>query len=375
MFRTALRFLIFDKAKSIGALAGVIISVFLIGQQVGLLFFFFDAMGALAKNNPNYIWVIDNKTTNVNALSPLNMRVRYELESIPGVQQVHPLVLAAGSAKFANGKSSGVILVGVQYPEFAGGPWRLSDSISPNILLTQGAVITDYFDRAALGDAGVGDYFEINGKKVFIAGNTKGVRSFGGTYAFTTIDRARYLGNFSTDEASAFLVEWNPKMPKEHVIANINASKIYGIRAWSAEELSKSSIIELLTTSGIAISLGSLIVFALIVGFVIIGLTLYSAVIDRIRDYGTLKAIGANNGYVRRLILTQAFCIALIGFLIGIVLVLGFKQGVAQAGTIFAFPWWIVLGIFFVTLFIAFSGSFFAIRRIVTLEPSAVFRG
>lgn len=374
MLRTAFRFLIYDKAKSIGAVAGVIISVFLIGQQVGLLFFFFDAMGALAKNNPGYVWVIDNKTTNVNALSALDMRVGYELESIPGVAKVYPLVVASGAAKFANGKSSGLLLIGVQYPEFAGGPWRL-ERASTRVLLTDGAVITDYFDKAALGNAEVGDYFEINGKKVFIAANTKGVRSFGGTYAFTTIDRARYLGNFPTNKASAFLVEWDKNMPEAQVIANINASPIFGIKAWDAEDLAKSSIIELLTTSGIAISLGSLITFALIVGFVIIGLTLYSAAIDRIRDYGTLKAIGANNGYVRRLILTQALLIACVGFALGFLLVLGFKQGVAQAGTIFEFPDWVPVALFAITLFIAFFGSTFAIRRIVSLEPSAVFRG
>lgn len=374
MFRTALRFLIYDKAKSIGALAGVIISVFLIGQQVGLLFFFFDAMGALAKNNSGYIWVTDSKTTNVNALSALDMRVGYELESIPGVQKVYPLVVSSGAAKFANGKSSGLLLIGVQYPEFAGGPWRL-DSVPPSVLLTEGAVITDYFDKAGLGGAEVGDYFEINGKKVFIAANTRGVRSFGGTYAFTMIDRARYLGNFPTTKVSAFLVAWDKKLPAAQVIANINASPIFGIRAWSAKELSDSSIIELLTTSGIAISLGSLITFALIVGFVIIGLTLYSSAIDRIRDYGTLKAMGANNWYVRRLILTQAFLIACIGFVLGFLLVLGFKQGVAQAGTIFEFPGWVPVALFGITLLIAIFGSGFAIRRIVTIEPSAVFRG
>ena len=33
MFRTAIRFIRYDKPKSIGALAGVVISIFLIGQQ------------------------------------------------------------------------------------------------------------------------------------------------------------------------------------------------------------------------------------------------------------------------------------------------------------------------------------------------------
>ncbi len=373
MFRTAISFLRYDKAKSIGALAGVVISVFLIGQQSGIFIFLTDAMCALVRNNPDYIWVVDEKTENVNALSTLDMRLARQLESIPGVKKAFPLVLAGGSAKFANGKSSGITLIGVTYPECAGGPWKLSSG-SRSDLLKDGAVITEFFDRDALGDANVGDYFEINGKKAFIAGNTRGVRSFGGVYTFTTIERARYLGNISNNKANAFLVKWDPGVPPQKVIANINAY-LNGVRAWSSEDFAQSTVNAVLKSSGIALSVGTLIAFALITGFVIIGLTLYSSAIDRLRDYGTLKAIGASNGYVRRLILTQALIVALIGFAIGYALVLGFQQGIAQAGTAFEFPLWLRIGFFIMTMTIALSGSLFAIRRIVSLEPSAIFRG
>lgn len=374
MLRTAIRFLLYDKAKSIGAMAGVLLSVFLVGQQSGIFIFLTNAMGSLAINNPDYIWVIDNKTTNVNNLGQLDMRIGYELASIPGVQKVYPVVLAGGSAKFQNGKTSGVVMIGVRYPECAGGPWALEEG-SCATLLQDGAIISDFYDRVSLGNAKIGDYFEINGKQAFIAGNTKGVRSFGGTYVFTTIERARYLGNFPTNKASAFLIDWDKNTLEAQAIANINASKINGIQAWNSEKLASSTIREVLASSGIAISIGSLVVFALITGFVIIGLTLYSAAIDRIRDYGTLKAIGASNGYVRKLILTQAFIVAILGFIIGFTLVQGFKKGIAQAGTIFEFPIWLQATFFVVTLFIAFFGSLFAIRRVTSLEPSAVFRG
>ncbi len=373
MFKTAIRFLLYDKAKSIGALAGVLISVFLIGQQSGIFIFLTDAMSSLVRNNPDYIWVVDEKTENVNALSILDMRLGRQLESIPGVKKAFPLVLAGGSAKFANGKSSGVTLIGVTYPECAGGPWNLSTG-NRSDLLKDGAIITEFFDRDALGDAIIGDYFEINGKKVFIAGNTRGVRSFGGIYIFTTIERARYLGNFSNQKANAFLVKWDDGVAQQQVIANINAY-MNGVRAWSSEEFSRSTVNAVLKSSGIALSVGTLIAFALITGFVIIGLTLYSSAIDRLRDYGTLKAIGASNGYVRGLILTQALIVALIGFVIGYALVLGFQKGIAQAGTIFEFPLWLRFGFFVMTVSIALFGSFFAIRRIVSLEPSAIFRG
>jgi len=374
MLRTAIKFILYDKPKSFGALAGVIISVFLIGQQVGIFIFLTNAMASLVRNNPGYIWVVDETSTNVNALGTLDMRLGRELESVPGVKKAYPIVLSIGAAKFNNGKSSSVTLIGVQYPEFAGGPWNLTTGKREN-LLQEGAVITDFFDTKALGEAKVGDYFEINGQKVFIAGQTRGVRGFGGpVYTFTTIERARALGRVANTRTSAFLVAKDPNASEADVIAGINGH-IKGVHAWNSKAFGDSSVITVLKSSGIAISFGTLIFFALIVGFVIIGLTLYSSAIDRIRDYGTLKAIGATNGYIRKLILAQAIILSIIGFIIATALVEGFRTGVAQAGTLFNFPPLMRVGFFGITLFIAVFGSLFAIRRIVKLEPAAVFRG
>ena len=158
------------------------------------------------------------------------------------------------------------------------------------------------------------------------------------------------------------------------VIAEINTT-FPVVRAWDAQALANSTVTKVLGSSGIALSVGSLIIFAVLSGFIIIGLTLYSAAIDRIKDYGTLKAIGATNGYITRLILTQAFLISLVGFLLGRALVEGFRLGVANAGTIFEFPVNMQIGFFLLTLFIALGGSLFAIRRINSLEPAQVFRG
>ena len=101
---------------------------------------------------------------------------------------------------------------------------------------------------------------------------------------------------------------------------------------------------------------------------------LYSAAIDRIKDYGTLKAIGATNGYIRKLILMQAVIYAIIGFLIGYALIEGFRNGIANAGTLFTFHPVTKVIFFLITATISISGTLFAIRRITKLEPASVFR-
>lgn len=373
MLQIAFKFILFDKPKSIGALAGAVISIFLIGQQLGIFIFLTNAMGSLVQNNRQYIWVVDETTTNVNALAPLDVRIGKELQSIPGVKRAYPLVISGASARFQNGKTFGILLIGSQSPGFHGGPWNLVTGTNED-MIPEGAIITEYFDQNNLGNAVIGDYFEVNGKKVYVAGQTRGVRSFGGVYTFTTLERARALTGFSPNKVSAFLVERDASHSTAQVVNAVNGA-IKGVRAWDPEKFTEETVLTVLKSSGIALSVGTLIVFALISGFVIIGLTLYSAAIDRIRDYGTLKAIGATNGYVRNLILTQATIFSVVGFIIGYSFVEGFRSGVAQAGTYFSFPLWMKFAMFLVTLAIAVAGSFFAISRISKLEPAAVFRG
>ncbi len=371
MLKTAIRFILYDKAKSFGALFGIIISTFLVGQNLGIFIFLTNSMKAIVANNNQYIWVVDNKTQNATQLSALDMRINRSLKSIPGVDNSYPIVVSSGGAKFANGKTSGLVLVGTQAPEFAG-IWNLYTAKKMS-LLPEGAVVTEFFDAKTLGGLKEGEYFEINGKKVYNAGLTKGVRGFAGIYGFTTIERARFLTNYSVNKANAFLVKWKSGADKKKVISNIN-STIPNIRAWDADEFAQATMTEVLKTNGIAASFGSLIGFAIISGFVIIGLTLYSSAVDRIKDYGTLKAIGATNGFITRLIILQAFIIALVGYLVGRLMVQGFKKGIENAGTLFEYPIYVEVGLFLVILLISVGGSLFAIRRINSLEPAAVFR-
>ena len=108
-------------------------------------------------------------------------------------------------------------------------------------------------------------------------------------------------------------------------------------------------------------------------GFFIIGLTLYSSALDRIKDYGTLKAMGATNGYVRNLILLQAFMFALLGFLFAFILLMGFTNGVEKSGLVINYSFIEILVLFLITVFISVGGSYFAIKKINGVEPASVF--
>jgi putative ABC transport system permease protein len=199
-------------------------------------------------------------------------------------------------------------------------------------------------------------------------------RSFGALYLFTTDSTVRELGGVPRSKVSAYLVDVEPGRDVAGVRDAIN-STMFGVRAWTKEDLSRSTVSTILAGSGIGYSIGTLIVFAFIAGMVIIGLTMYSAAVDRLRDYGTLKAIGANNGYIRNLILVQAVLFALVGYGFGVVLIEGFRRGIATTGVLFQYGPVIKAGFFVLTLTIALGGAVFAMRRLARVEPASVFRG
>ncbi|MBU6120634.1 ABC transporter permease [Hymenobacter siberiensis] len=373
MLHIALQFIRYDKAKSIGTLLGIIISLFLVGQQSGVFVFLTNAMSSLVDNTATDLWVVDNRTTNVNALAKLDIRLLREVGSLPGVRRAYALVVAGGAASFPNGTSAGVQIIGSEAPLFRAGPKELVQGAFAD-LIPDGAMSFDQFDRKTLGGSSVGSVFEIGGKRVYLATMSKGLRGFGAVYLFTTLERARYLGNVPTTQLSAVLVDVQPGADPIVVRDRINRS-LYGVRAWRPRDFALATKKTVLGTSGIAVSFGSLIAFAVISGFFIIGLTLYSAAIDRLKDYGTLKAIGASNGYVARLILLQALIFAVVGFGLGYALIEGFRFGIGKSGVLFSYSW-VLRGAFLgITLLISMGGAVFAIRRISGVEPASVFRG
>jgi putative ABC transport system permease protein len=84
-------------------------------------------------------------------------------------------------------------------------------------------------------------------------------------------------------------------------------------------------------TGGINAFLSSIAIISLVVGAVGIITTLYTSVVERIREIGTLKAIGANNTTILGLFLIEAILIGIIGASSGMVAGIGMGYLLASA--------------------------------------------
>jgi len=377
MLALAFKFIRFDRAKSIGIITAIVISIFLIGQQLSLLFFLMGLMGNLVGNAPvkeQDLWIIEAQSNNINAVNNIDQRLVQQLASLQEIAQTFPVVITPAQATFLDGKTASVSLVGTNSPEFVMGP-NVEKIIQGNIisLLQPATVSAEFFSAKTWNTDIVMDKpIEINGKSAKISLITKNAQAFGASLMYTSIENARSLGNALPTKVSLIIARLKPEANKQQVIQDIQ-QLFPQLRAWDAKALQQSTVKEILISSNMGMSFGTLVLFAMISGFFIIGLTLYSSALDRIKDYGTLKAIGATNGYVNKLIIAQAFLYAVIGYGIALLLLIAFKLGVAKSGLLIEISLSFAIFLLFVTLLISVGGSLFAVRKIAKLEPASVF--
>ncbi|MDP4275682.1 MAG: FtsX-like permease family protein, partial [Bacteroidota bacterium] len=187
------------------------------------------------------------------------------------------------------------------------------------------------------------------------------------------LSKARFFSGVSENLVNGVIVSVHDPMKIDLVVNRINRMAP-DLKAWRATNLSKATVINVMTANNMGMSFGTLVLFAIISGFFIIGLTMYSATYDRIKDYGTLKAIGATKVYITRLVIAQSFLYSVVGFVISLIMLIGTKYGMAKAGLIIKLTPLFLLFLFLTTLLIAVGSSFFSIGKLKKVEPSSVFR-
>jgi ABC-type lipoprotein export system ATPase subunit/ABC-type antimicrobial peptide transport system permease subunit len=135
------------------------------------------------------------------------------------------------------------------------------------------------------------------------------------------------------------------------------------------------------------IGLSGLAAIALIVACLGIANTMYTAVLERTREIGIMKALGARSADVRGMFMAEAAMIGLIGgavglLIAGLVSVIGNivvnniaqAQGIPLDLSVFNVTWWLVVGaLILASAFSALSGLFPALRA-SRLDPVAALR-
>ena len=119
-----------------------------------------------------------------------------------------------------------------------------------------------------------------------------------------------------------------------------------------------------------------LLVIGFVVGAAVVGLTIYTATIERSREFGVMKAVGGSSGFLYRIVLSQSSMLTAGGYLLGLAAAWSVAQLVREAVPDFVtvFLPADVAAVFGGTVVMAILASFVPVRRINAIDPAVVFR-
>jgi putative ABC transport system permease protein len=212
----------------------------------------------------------------------------------------------------------------------AGGPFQ-----GPNDV-----IVDDVFARASHGYR-VGDMIPILGRKFRICGiveHGKGGRKF---IPIQTLDDL--IG--APNHASVFYIRTDSPQNENLVKQEIESTP--GMQEYKVESM--QAIISELTPGnlpGFQAALDSVIGIAVIVGFLVIFQSMYTAVLERTREIGILKSLGASRLYIVNTILREAGLISICGIAVGMVFTVMVRTAIFRMNPSFSFivpgEWWAI---------------------------------
>jgi putative ABC transport system permease protein len=117
------------------------------------------------------------------------------------------------------------------------------------------------------------------------------------------------------------------------------------------------------------------VVLGFIVGTAVAGQTFYNFTLDSIRQFGALKAMGAPNGTLLRMILLQALAVGLVGYGLGVGAASAMGFATRNTELAFRMPWQLLLVSAGAVAVISMLAALLSIWKVVRLEPAIVFKG
>ncbi len=192
-------------------------------------------------------------------------------------------------------------------------------------------------------------------------------------YVFTNYDQAALCLRKSPDNCSYVLVELEDGADVEQVCAAIR-QRIPEVDALPSQRYGEECVNFWMTRTGLGISFGAATVLGVLVGLVMVAQTLYAMVLDRLVEFGTLKAIGATERQIFTVLLIQAVVMAVVGSLIGLLLVSLVQHLCTSPNAPIVIPLWLSLSSCGLVLVICLVSSLIPYLRVRKVDPLIVLQ-
>jgi len=375
MFSVALKLILYDRTRSLITLLGVVFAVALIFAQIGIYMGLMETSSIIIDHTPGDIWVTSKNSRNFDFSQPFPEHKINQVIATEGIESAENLIVVWGVIKQKEGGTEQVEIIGYNPNTGIGGPWRMREGYISAVKNGNYAII-DESSMRRLGKFKIGDYKEVLQKRLKIVGISEGVKSFTtAPIIFTSYKVAQSLGGYVGPENTVFIVaKVKDGYSVKEVVERLRKS-LHDLDVYTKDEFSRKTRLYWTIETGVGFSFLITILISFLIGMLIVGQTIYNSTMEYLKEFGTLKAIGATNFDIYKIIFSEAMINAIFGYIIAFIVTLLSTKVYQATDMVFAIKIWIALLVFFLTLLMCLSAAFFSVRKIRRIDPVLVFRG
>lgn len=381
----ALKMLVGDTAKYVGIVFGLTIASFLITQQTSIFCGLMSrTFGAITDLSEPDIWVMDPKVQFIDDVKPLQDTMLYRVRGVEGVRWAIPLYKGLIKARLSNGNFQTCNVLGIDDATLIGGPPAMVEGTLADLRRAQAVIVDEVGARGKLArelsdgtksPLRVGDTLELNDNRAVVVGICRVSRTFQSQpVIYTTYSRATQFAPRERKLLSFVLVKAGEGQDARAVADRIEATT--GLMAQLRDEFKWATVMYFMKNTGIPINFGIAVLLGFFVGLAIAAQTFYQFTLENIRHFGALKAMGAGNGLLLRMILLQAVIVGALGYGLGVgaAAFMGYRVGTATELAFFM-PWQLLVVAAVAILLIVTLSAGISLSKVMRLEPGIVFKG
>ena len=417
MVSLARKNLLEDIPRFLVAQAGILFAVSLVTLQTGIFSGFSLSTVSLIENSTADLWISSDSLVQLELTLPIPVSELIKARQVSGVARAEGLLFSGAQWYPPQGQMARARIVGFSPTGELYRPPQVREG-SLNDLRDPYTVMIDRTDQDTLNVEQTGATVQMNSLPAQVVGITDGNASMiSNPFVLTSLKNANaYLSAGRTSQLNCRLPQGSSQLecvnrfeatednnsltpPPDYprvivssdlitfilvqaqsevelsVLKNRLETQLNQVKVYSQEELRNKTQTYWQQRTGIGLILGLGTVVGIVVGIVVVSQILYSSVSDHLKEFGTLKAMGASTQMIYRVIIEQALWMAILGFLPAIILCLGLAHFINRAqGTLLLITPESAIAIFMITIIMCIGSAVFAIQKVNRVDPAIVFK-
>jgi putative ABC transport system permease protein len=372
----ARRNLFHDRIRFAVTLTGIVFALVLIIIQFGLFLGFTTTTSNNIDHSNADLWIVFHGVGYFDTSRMFSERKYYEVLATPGVEQAEKYIQNFANWKKPDGGVENIQIIGFHPGSGLGEPWNLVEGGAIDVKQEDGVIVDELY-KEKLGVSKIGDRVEIADHRARVVGFTRGIRSFTTSpFVYTSfknsLDYTR--PEAKEDQLAYILVKAAPGVSAAELKRNLNA-RLSDVDIYTRDEFSRRTRFYWMFTTGAGLAVLTAALMGLVVGIAVVAQTIYAATMDHIREYGTLKAMGATNGYLYRVLIEQAVWSAVLGYALAMIVAHFVVEASEKGGAVILMPFSMSVGMLFLAVGMCVAAAMVSINKVTRIDPAMVFRG